>query len=222
MSQHTPGSRNIQIAVTASQNVNIRVNGQTAVELRTPAFPRPLHTETLREIDLLKAIHALTEFTGRETLLQEFVEWCRHPRPLSLRTLIGRGGAGKTRFAYELYRECRQWPEWSAHFVRFLADEAKEINLWEEVKSPNTLLIIDYASEVAKPLADLMRPLIEPGPSNRRLRVLLLARTADWDQGWLASLRSGRTETRTCCFIHKSPKKCLRSIFPTGVCCSLA
>jgi hypothetical protein len=83
---------------------------------------------------------------------------------------------------------------WGAYFPRFLKDEAKEVDLWREIKLPNALLIADYASDYAKPLADLLRSLTESSPKpDRRIRILLMARTADWDQGWLNSLRSSRT-----------------------------
>jgi hypothetical protein len=193
MSQQATGTGITQISVSASSNVNIRVNGQLALQLVAPAFPRPLPTEDLQELDLLKAAHATNAFTGRDEIFQDFMAWCVHDRPVSMRTLIGQGGAGKTRFAYELYAYFRNQPGWAAYFLRFLKNEAKEVDLWGEIGSPKALLIADYASDNPQPLADLLRTLTDPAPAERRIRVLLLARTADWDQGWLAGLRSGRT-----------------------------
>lgn len=193
MSQSARGSAITQVSVAASKNVNISINGQLAVQLLAPVYPRPLPTENRQEIDLLKAAHAQIPFTGRQALLDDFWEWCSHERALSMRTLIGQGGAGKTRFAYELYARVRKQPEWSAYFLRFLRNEAKEADLWREIKSKNALIIADYASDGAKPLADLLRPLADSAPAGGKIRVLLLARTASWDQGWLAGLSSGRT-----------------------------
>jgi hypothetical protein len=193
MSQSARGSAITQVSVAASKNVNISINGQLAVQLLVPVYPRPLPTENRQEIDLLKAAHAQIPFTGRQTILDDFSEWCSNDRALSMRTLIGQGGAGKTRFAYELYARLRKQPGWSAYFLRFLKNEAKEVDLWREIKSKNALIIADYASDGAKALADLLRPLADAAPAGRKIRVLLLARTASWDQGWLAGLSSGRT-----------------------------
>jgi hypothetical protein len=193
MSQRARGSAIIQVSVAASENVNISINGQLAVQLLAPVYPRPLPRENRQEIDLLKAAHARVPFTGRKAILEDFLEWCSHDRALSMRTLIGQGGAGKTRFAYELYAQVRKQPGWSAYFLRFLRNEAKEADLWREIKSKNALIIADYASDGARPLADLLRPLADLAPKGRKIRVLLLARTASWEQGWLAGLSSGRT-----------------------------
>jgi len=195
MSQQATGTGNIQIAVTQSQSVAININGQLAVNLTSPAFPRPPTGGQIQEIDLLKAPHASIRFAGRAGFLNEFLAWCQHPRPVSFRILIGQGGAGKTRFAYELYSRVRRQSNWGAHFFEFYQEEAKEVNLWQELQTPNSLLIADYASDYARPLADLLRSLAssEPDKDGRRIRILLLARTGDWQQGWLRDLKSGRT-----------------------------
>ena len=193
MSQHATGIGNIQISVNESEAVHITVNGQLAVKLVSPAFPRPMYDGDLRETDLLKAAHATVPFVGRREFLDEFKEWCLGPRPVSFRVLAEQGGAGKTRFAYEFYGRMRKQADWGAHFLRFFKDEAKEVDLWREIKVQNALLMADYASDYAKPLADLLRSLTESPKAGQRIRVLLLARTADWEQGWLSSLRSTRT-----------------------------
>ncbi len=127
---------------------------------------------------------------------------------VSIRTLVGQGGAGKTRFAYELYRHFRTQPDWGAYFLHFLKNEAKEVDLWKEITCQNAFLIADYASDNPRALTDLLRPLTGPAPAGRRLRVLLLARTADWDQGWLFNLRSGRTgEDLERCFHPRDPEE---------------
>jgi hypothetical protein len=193
MSQFASGNDITQISVGASQNVNITINGQLAVQLLSPAYPRPLPSGTREPIDLLKAAHAQTPFVGRNAILQDFMDWCFGSPALSMRVLVGQAGAGKTRFAYELYAQIKKQSQWAAYFVRFRKNEAKEVDLWGQIKGKNALIIVDYASDVARPLADLLRPLADSAPSGRRIRVLLLARTASWDQGWLAVLSSGRT-----------------------------
>lgn len=192
MSQTIHGDRNTQISVTESDNVVININGQQVIELEVRAYPKPL-PDPWNKIDLLKAAHAQIPFLGREEILRDFMQWCEAPPAVSFRTLVGQGGAGKTRFAYELYARIKALPDWSAYFLHFHENSAKGVDLWSEIKSKNALLIADYASDSARPLADLLRPLTNPAPDGRRIRVLLLARTASWDQGWLASLTSGRT-----------------------------
>lgn len=192
MPQQSKGDRNIQIAVAQSNNISITIHGQHVVDLETRPYPRPLppkHTE----VDLLKAAHAQVPFVGRDDILQDFIRWCESDPVVSFRTLIGRGGAGKTRLAYELYARINKVPNWSAYFLHFLGNSAKGVDLWSEISSKNSLLIADYASDSPTPLADLLRPLTNSAPDGRRIRVLLLARTASWDEGWLASLTSERT-----------------------------
>src|SRR5205807_3774944 len=148
------GVGNVQVSVEASKNVNITINGQLAVQLLRPAYPKPLSDEIRHEIDLLKAPHAQIPFIGRQAAFTDFIDWCSHPRAVSMRTLVGQGGAGKTRFAYELYAAVNKLPGWNAYFLRFLKNEAKEAELWSHVASKNALIIADYASDYSKPLAD--------------------------------------------------------------------
>jgi len=192
MSQGAQGDFNTQISVIGSSYVTVTINGQNVIDLEPRAFPVPL-PENPAEIDLLKAAYAQIPFVGREDLVQDFLDWCGSAAPVSCRTVIGRGGAGKTRFAYELYSRVTNLPNWKAYFLHFWKDSARGANLWKEVNSKNALLIADYASDSAAPLADLLRSLNRPAPKGHRIRVLLLARTGDWDQSWLASLRSERT-----------------------------
>ncbi|MBV8895113.1 MAG: tetratricopeptide repeat protein, partial [Acidobacteriaceae bacterium] len=195
MSQRATGTSNVQISVTQSQSVDININGQLAVKQVSPAFPRPPVSGQILEVDLLKAPHASVPFVGRADFLNEFLTWCQGPRPVSFRILTGQGGAGKTRFAYELYGRIRQQTGWGGYFFDFHRDEAKDVNLWDELPTSSSLLIADYAADYVQPLADLLRSLTELGPpaDGRRMRILLLARTGDWQQGWLRDLKSGRT-----------------------------
>jgi tetratricopeptide (TPR) repeat protein len=192
MFQKAQGTGNIQISIESSQNITVMVNGQATIELRSPLFPKPLPGKA-REIDLMKAAHAVTTVSGgRESMLKEFVQWCSSERKVSIRTLIGPGGAGKTRFAFELYRYLGRQPDWDVFFLNFLRRETKGVNLWDRAKRKNTLFIADYASDFAGQLGDLLPALAYAPPDDRQLRVLLLARTADWSYGWLSTLRSGR------------------------------
>jgi len=136
MSQSAQGNFINQISVIGSDNVSVIVNGQHLIDLEPRAFPLAL-PESHTEIDLLKAAYAQIPFVGRADLLQDFLAWCDGAPPVSCRIVIGRGGAGKTRFAYELYARVTKLANWKAYFLHFLEGSARGVNLWSEVKSKN-------------------------------------------------------------------------------------
>jgi len=190
--QSVHGDQNVQVIVGFSENVAICIGGYQVIDLESRRYPVPLHNHW-KEIDLLKAAHAQIPFLGRNHLLQEFLQWCKGAPGVSFRTLVGPGGAGKSRFAYELYTRIKQLPDWSAYFLHFRQNSAKGVDLWREIRAKNALLIADYASDSATPLSHVLQTLSGSDKNDRKIRVLLLARTANWEQGWLAGLTSGRT-----------------------------
>ena len=105
---------------------------------------------------------------------------------VSVFCLTGRGGSGKTRFALELVHHIRGLEGWDAYFVRF--ERSEPFDLWNKTGGTNhALLVFDYASDNAAAIAGSLRLLAEHPPknANRKLRILLLARTASWKSGWL-------------------------------------
>ncbi len=192
VSQKAAGLGITQVSVEHSQNVSITISGRLALELFAPPYPRPLPNKS-KEIDLLKAAYAQIPFVGRQSLLEDFESWCFETRPVSLRTLIGQGGAGKTRFAYEFYARMKAQPDWDVYFARFLNNDARGIDVYSQIPMTNALIVVDYASDYSRPLKHLLRSLTDSAPEGRQIRILLLARTASWEQGWLSGLASGRT-----------------------------
>jgi hypothetical protein len=54
------------------------------------------------EIDLLNPYNRAVELVGREKDVESLWQWLHSDRPIAVRTLTGRAGAGKTRLAVEL------------------------------------------------------------------------------------------------------------------------
>ena len=63
------GVGNVQVSVEASKHVNITINGQLAVQLLRPAYPKPLSGEVRHEIEALataqEAAELYRELVGR-------------------------------------------------------------------------------------------------------------------------------------------------------------
>jgi tetratricopeptide (TPR) repeat protein len=148
----------------------------------TPTSERELLLTELRGTDLV----------GRDTDLVALRTWLDEPRLLpSVRCLIGRAGAGKTRLAIELCAGAEA-AGWTAGFatraelLRF--HDARSLNDWCWGKP--TLIVVDYASASAQILRAWLealarrRPIRGEGP----LRLLLLERHADRDLGWWSEL----------------------------------
>src|ERR1019366_4392503 len=87
----------------------------------------------------------------------------------------------------------RARPGWDARFVRFATSEPLDLCGATHGMS-DTLLVFDYAGN-AGPLGESLRRLANnpPDDPNPRLRVLLLARAASWEEGWLAALKPHST-----------------------------
>ncbi|PYV70979.1 MAG: hypothetical protein DMG97_17665 [Acidobacteria bacterium] len=73
-------------------------------------------------------------------------------------------------------------PDWAAFFIRFLKNDAKGSDVLDYVSTLNALVIVDYASDFTRPLKDIIRSAANSSRQGRRIRYLLLARTASWDQ----------------------------------------
>jgi len=192
--QSIQGQGNIQVLIKDSPQAVVEINGRTAAELWVPKFRKTLDPTRNKDLDLLLAGYAITDLTGRDLLWRECLTWCDRPDPISIRCITGRGGSGKTRFALELLHHVRALPDWDARFVRFALREP--FDLWATTHGSNhVLLVFDYAADIATPLAESLRRLADNPPRDpkRRLRILLLARTASWDEGWLSVLKPRST-----------------------------
>ena len=129
---------------------------------------------------------------GRERELESLATFCDHPAALRWKVLTGAGGVGKTRLALEVAMQ-REQAGWNSGFL-----DAESLKHWvghnrfaDWHPPTNTLVVIDYA---ASKVEDLKRLLERCGqwaqghPQPARLRLLLLERQADPDNGWLHAL----------------------------------
>jgi hypothetical protein len=164
--------------------------------LWVPPFRKPLAVGKTRDLSLLLASTAITELVGREQLWQDCLQWCNDSSllPFSVRCITGSGGSGKTRFALELVHHLRSLEGWDARFVRF--EKSGAFDLWAKTGGKNhVLLVFDYAADNAGAIAASLRALADNPPANptRSLRILLLARTANWESGWLTQFKPKNT-----------------------------
>jgi hypothetical protein len=153
-------------------------------------------------VDLLNPYRRAIPLAGRERDLASLWQWLDSPRPVAVRTLTGRAGAGKTRIAIELIEQLNsQRPgKWWAGFVRGrdIREFARQKNLSDWAWARPTLVVVDYAASVAEPLRESLRDLATVGnrAECRPPRLLLLEREAA-KGGWLESIcRGGYSEYR--------------------------
>ena len=131
---------------------------------------------------------------GREPELTALRRWQQSARPIAVQTLVGRAGAGKTRLATEFIAQVAALDPgvWDAGFVGGLnwpwlpTIAAPTGPLWQR---PTLLVVDDAAVEVQH-----LRLLLRAAVSQREkacppLRILLLARQANSNQGWLRYLQ---------------------------------
>jgi hypothetical protein len=145
------------------------------------------------EIDLLNPFNRTVELVGREKDLESLWQWLHSDRPIAVRTLTGRAGAGKTRLAVELMtRLSNEAGQWRSGFVtnrelRRFSDQ-QNLSTWGW-QSP-TLVTVDYAATLAEALKMCLLELSEniQNCNGKPLRVLLLEREASAEEGWFRSL----------------------------------
>ena len=169
------------------------VGGAAALHL-TSVGQRLRATPYTSEIDILDPCRRAIELVGREQDLGELRAWLHSERPISVRTVVGRAGAGKTRIALELMLrlESEHPGVWRAGFVsarelrRFM--EQENLSAWGW-RFP-TLIVADYANVSVEALRVWLKELSENagGRQANPLRILLLEREAEAAGGWLRSL----------------------------------
>jgi hypothetical protein len=141
--------------------------------------------EATNDAELLSPYSRSIPLVGRKEELDDLHAWLDRDKRISVRTLIGRAGSGKTRLALELCEETRK--EWDAGFVRdlelrrFLS--AQNLSTWGWQRP--TLVVIDYAASHSEALCGWLSELADySGPATERLRLLLLERYAAQGSGW--------------------------------------
>ena len=156
-------------------------------------FPQPGEANTA--FKLLDAEYRAVAYVGRRGDLDALWTWLEDPAPVSCQVVVGRGGSGKTRLAYQLLEEMedRQPFRWHAGLLpheRF-EDELRNRKFRRWRPRRPTLIVIDYADAAARLLEEFIIPELAHGglaDNDAPLRFLLLARTAD-EQGWYKTLR---------------------------------
>ena len=127
--------------------------------------PRNRAPKVRTEIDLLNPYGRAFGLVGREADLQSLSDWLHSNRPISVRTLTGRAGAGETRAAIELVERLNQEKpdQWWAGFVQGseMRRFASPQNLADWSWSRPTLIVVDYAASLVEPLRDWLRDLAQ-------------------------------------------------------------
>src|ERR1044071_5526049 len=110
-----------------------------------------------------------TPLIGREVDMQRLLDWARSDPPIQARFLVGRGGAGKTRLAFEVAERLRA-EGWSAGQV-FL-DRASAIPF----AGNGLFFVIDYPEAHRGQVTMLLREMARLERAARPVRILLLTR----------------------------------------------
>jgi tetratricopeptide (TPR) repeat protein len=188
------GSHNIIVQV-AGDGIHVDI-GRPHLTLIPPRNRVPRRI-TPTEVDLLNPYHRAIALVGREADLAALWDWLNSPRPIAVRTLTGRAGAGKTRAAIELVERLNtdKPGRWWAGFVqgRELRRFAEQQNLADWAWARPTLVVVDYAASLVAPLREWLRDLAQNAArtDGHPLRILLLEREATAGEGWLQSLCVG-------------------------------
>ncbi|WP_186443132.1 hypothetical protein, partial [Desulfobotulus alkaliphilus] len=189
-------------SANGSGNVIIQISGDgNHIDYKRPYLtlipPKNRAPRTEKEIDLLNPYSRSIPLTGRDANLKELWEWLHTPRTISVRTLAGGAGCGKTRMAIELIHrlDTEEADKWQAGFLtgRELKRFADLQNLTDWGWQKPVLIVVDYAAALTSFLKTWLEELsqneeAEPGPP---LRILLLEREADKNAGWFQNLFEG-------------------------------
>ena len=186
---HINGSGNILVQADGST-----VNINTPHLVLTPPAARIPQRTPQNELDLLNPYQRAIPLIGRDKDLKDLSEWLNSNTPIAVRTITGRAGAGKTRFAIELIEKLsKEAPgKWDAGFVsgRELDRFSTQKNLSQWGWQKPALIIVDYAA----PLVTLLKTWIteladkQTNKDTKPLRIILLERVADIKEGWLSTL----------------------------------
>jgi hypothetical protein len=188
------GNRNIIVQASGSGHT-INVDGFAHLTLISPS--RNKVRMPVRVLDLLNPGARAVPLIGRDQDKGDLREWLSSEHAISVRTITGPGGSGKTRLALEMMLEVAgdAANSWDAGFLshaearRFVA--AQNLSSWGWQR--DTLIVIDYAASLAPELRVILSELenSEYASGNPRLRVLLLERHASTETAWYSSLVSG-------------------------------
>ncbi|MER2512401.1 MAG: tetratricopeptide repeat protein [Nitrosomonas ureae] len=142
----------------------------------------------------LRAYNDFVPLLGRANELQQLQTWCDSDTKFSWQVMIGEGGMGKTRLAREFSKVCRDMP-WDSGFLDHAAfDQLVQHDQFANwVPIVDTLIIIDYATTKLESLKKLIQQCVritrdETIQPAVKLRILLLERHAEREQGWMKEI----------------------------------
>ncbi len=198
------GAGAVVTQIQGDANVVIVHGGEKLLELEAPAARRKRIEKALggSDLQLLHPDMRTTKLLGRDEQLAEFVRWAKSDEAFSIRTVVGRAGAGKTRFALELLdalganegKADSALPpgRWCGGFLKF--EELKAFGAAADLRRcdwPNpTLVVVDYAATAGALLKAWLNALAgQSSGAGQPVRVLLLERVAHGESGWLAELQ---------------------------------
>ncbi|MEU9027442.1 trypsin-like serine protease [Streptomyces sp. NPDC048383] len=135
---------------------------------------------------LLSPQAEVVPFMGMEKELTDLTSWCTSRRVVDVAVIFGPGGVGKTRLATELIRRMTQRRSpWTAGFLSDVQRasgslESLTTNMWP------LLLVLDYAETRVDQVEETLRLFMGARHTHDRVRILLLARSA---QQWWRNLQ---------------------------------
>jgi hypothetical protein len=182
LSSHVNGSNNVTIQIVGDNN---SVGGASL--WLVPWQSEVARKQVERDVQILNPAYEAVEMIGREADLAFFRGWL-DGGGIKATALVGRGGAGKTRFALELLQGLGAG--WQGGFLK--PDEACRVLATENLGRWNwrkhTLIVVDYAANLRSELARWLGQLADHDPPDSGLRILLLERHAKADSGWYKEL----------------------------------
>ena len=196
----------VVIQIDGDRNT-VMVGGARLLDYETPAARRRGLEKSLGDSDLLllRADAGVTKHIGVDEVRDDFLDWAKADSglsPLSIRTLTGPAGAGKTRFALEILARLAAntldgagklaADGWAGGFVDLdiIAKFDMKGEFTQITWPAPTLLVVDYAEaggELMKVWLNYLGRRLSP--NSAQVRVLLLARTADPGESWLLGLQ---------------------------------
>ena len=187
----------LQFIATRITAIDIAVADSQSLHLTPWAAMGPQQQAT-DDVQLLQPYHRALKMVGRDEDWRKLQHWLDSDKPISVRTVTGPGGTGKTRMALELLRDLPTKKTWVGGFLdrqelaRFLGTTA--FANWK--LKADTLIVIDYAATSDALVRDFLTGLCACRSTvGHRLRILLLEREASTTSGWLQFVRTSGHST---------------------------
>lgn len=116
----------------------------------------------------------MTDLIGRDDELKALEDWANSKQRISIITLYGEGGVGKTRLAFEFAEKMRD-AGWEAGQLASM-DASLSYCFGEQ----GILLIIDYPEEQTKQIRNLLKAIKKANEPDKNLRILFMSRSTDF------------------------------------------